>query len=615
MPTNVRGHELGWEVRADTYRLRIDPARPYAELFDADGRPLGRLALLADVPTADSLDGTAGIGPVQRATDLGAGPRFRIGIASTAWVRKSVVLECRPDTVAIRVEVEGSGRLAGVRLLGGFTPGVGSLGSGRHQSELAARCLVSPNPEDPHEVATDARRPATIGVVGGGGPGRGRWFFTPAPLAIALSASPLATATEPPAGPWTTIGIAAPVGDLTFTELRYEPSDRGFSLTLAYEGQTRVEGAWRSPWIVVSPGAPDPYAGFAGYAGRLVADGVAPSPPSRRAPDWWREPIFCGWGAQSALAARRGGRAADYATQGTYDAFVDELAARGIEPGTVVVDDRWQRRYGTGEPDAARWPDLAGWIAERHARGQRVLLWWKAWDPDGIPVEECVRTPDGRPVTVDPSNPVYAARLVATIRRLISPSPHGLGADGLKIDFTALTPSGPGLNRHGSEWGIALLHRLLGTIHDAAKEARADALVVAHAPNPAFADVADAVRLNDLLRLDDPDRGVPIVAQMRHRAAVARAALPGHPIETDDWAMPNRAAWREYLEAKPALGIPSLYFTTHIDVSGEALTDDDAAAIRRTWAAYRRSAGLPERATVEERASVEKRASVEVHAA
>jgi hypothetical protein len=603
VPTNVRGHEAGCEIRADTYRLRIDPSRPYAELFDAEGRPLGRLALLADVSTADGLDGTTSVGRVERIADGPAGPRFGLAIASTRWAHKTVIVECRPDAVALRVEVEGTGRLADVRLLGGYAPGVGSLGSGTHHSQLNARTLVSPNPEDPHEIAVDARRPAAVGAVGGGGPGRGHWFFTPAPLAFALSASPVVVPAEVPRGPWATVGVAAPVAELTFTELRYEPADRGFSLRLAYEGQTAVDGSWASPWVLVSPGAADPYAGFAAYARRLVADGLAPEPSAAAGPDWWLEPIFCGWGAQAALAARNGGRAPDYATQATYHRLLAELDARGIDPGTIVVDDRWQRHYGTGEPDPARWPALPGWIVERHERGQRVLLWWKAWDADGIPSDECVRTADGRPITVDPSNPAYRARLTDAIRRLILPPPLGLGADGLKIDFTALTPSGPGLERHGTAWGIALLHELLATIHDAAKSAHPDALVVAHAPNPAFADVADAVRLNDVLRLEDPDRGVPVVAQMRHRAAIARAALPHHLVETDDWAMPNRAAWREYLEAKVGLGIPSLYYTTHVDVSGETLTDDDVATIRRTWAAYRRAAGLRDRGGIEEHAA------------
>jgi len=34
-----------------------------------------------------------------------------------------------------------------------------------------------------------------------------------------------------------------------------------------------------------------------------------------------------------------------------------------------------------------------------------VLLWWKAWDPEGLPPELCIRNPDGTPVAFDPTNP------------------------------------------------------------------------------------------------------------------------------------------------------------------------------------------------------------------
>ena len=112
-------------------------------------------------------------------------------------------------------------------------------------------------------------------------------------------------------------------------------------------------------------------------------------------------------------------------------------------PGTIVIDDKWQDAYGTNRPDLVKWPDLGGWIAERHARGQRVLLWWKAWDPEGLPPELCIRNPDGVPVAFDPTNPEARELLRATMLHLLSAD--GLDADGLKVDFTARTPSGRAL--------------------------------------------------------------------------------------------------------------------------------------------------------------------------
>jgi hypothetical protein len=163
--------------------------------------------------------------------------------------------------------------------------------------------------------------------------------------------------------------------------------------------------------------------------------------------------------------------------------------------------------------------------------------------------------------------------------------PAGLDADGLKIDFTARTPSGHALSAAGAGWGIALLHQLLSVVYAQAKDAKADALVITQTPHPSFADVTDMVRLNDALRLDDPGP-IPVdavVPQMLYRAAVAHAALPDVLIDTDDWAMPDKRTWRQYLELKPSLGVASLYYATHLDLTDEALDDGDYAAVRRVW--------------------------------
>jgi hypothetical protein len=51
--------------------------------------------------------------------------------------------------------------------------------------------------------------------------------------------------------------------------------------------------------------------------------------------------------------------------------------------------------------------------------------------------------------------------------------------------------------------------------------------------------------------------------------------------------MPNKAAWRAYTRLQPELGVPSLYYVTHIDSTGEALDAEDYALIRDAWAQYR----------------------------
>jgi hypothetical protein len=139
----------------------------------------------------------------------------------------------------------------------------------------------------------------------------------------------------------------------------------------------------------------------------------------------------------------------------------------------------------------------------------------------------------------------------------------------------------------GPGWGIALLHDLLALVYAAAKAAKRDALIITHTPHPSFVDVTDMIRLNDMIRMEDPDPATNVVAQMRFRAAVARAACPELLIDTDDWCVPNLEEWRAYLQAKPLLGVPSLYYAESLDATGESFEPRDYAALRETWDRWR----------------------------
>lgn len=539
----ARAYELGVGVRSLA--------------LSAEGKVLAQLSLLSAFDRVDAVDETLAV-EVRRDGDT-----IEIERRSTIWARAGATVECRRDSVAVRTWVEGDGVLRDVQLLGGRFLTTGPTGF--FPSGTDAERLFTPNPGDPGRLVLSAGERAVIGVSGDSAPGRGNWFFTPAPLFFALDDLG--------------IGLVAPVDELTFVQVEFCPSDRGFHLALDYEGHTRVEGRFEAPTIVLRAAA-DPYEGI-----RLHRDDLPL--PERTAADapWWREPIFCGWGAQCHLAAHDGRPAPAHATQENYDAFLAVLDRHGVAPGTVVIDDKWQTAYGTNEPDATKWPDLRSWIAARHQAGQHVLLWWKAWDPEGVDPELCIRTPEGVPVAMDPTNPKTRELLQSSLAAMLSA--EGLDADGLKVDFTARTPSGAALTLHGETWGIALLHELLAVVYAAAKAAKRDALVITQTPHPSFVDVSDMIRLNDMLRLDDASAYPPVVPQMRHRAAVARAACPELLVDTDDWAVPDKRTWREYLELKPELGVPSLYYATHLDVSGEALDEDDYAALRRTWDRWR----------------------------
>ncbi|MBX6354320.1 MAG: hypothetical protein IRZ05_00525 [Micromonosporaceae bacterium] len=610
-------HGLGTHtVVAGSYQLQVRAPQRVAVLADPDGRIWSRLSLLASVDRTDLADESYDVGePRVSVARLDGEEVVEVEVAcrSSAWSTKSVLARCFEDRIELAVRVEGSGVLGTVRLLGGraILP-TGACGTFRSSIEFAS--VFNPAPTEPVQVVRPAAAGAAVGVLGDATAGRLHGIFSPPPLCLALGREPALSPTDVPGGAgWFTVGLLAAVTDLRFTELRYAPLDGGFLLELDYDGHTTVDGSFVTPAVVLRPAA-DPWQGLAGYRADLVARGFAPAEPATAPAAWWTEPIFCGWGAQCAAASVPGQPmshpyyldelgpatvpaglpvAGDLARQDRYDQWLARLAAHGVVPGTVVVDDRWQLAYGTGEPDPRRWPDLRAWIARRHAAGQHVLLWWKAWDPAGLPPDECVTDPAGTPVAADPGSPAYRKRLAKTVAWLVGPD--GLDADGFKVDFTQRAPAGHALRRPGADpgapWGIAALHRLLETLYRAAKSAKPDALVVTHTPHPGFGDVCDMVRLNDILERDPSGAAVPAVDQLAFRRAVVAAALPHHPVDTDQWPIADRAQWRAYVLAQARLGVPALYYADRIDRSGEELTGDDLALVARAWREYRASRG------------------------
>jgi hypothetical protein len=540
-------------VERPGYRLELARDGRRAVLSSPSGDHWLSLSLLASFDTLGAPDETV---TFETSAD---GDTITLRRTTPVWDAAGVTLTCRDDAVELRAWVEGTGRLTDVHLLGGRFVGGPATGFFRTGTSLAR--LVSAGADDPARIERSAAEEVVLGVNGDGELGRGHWFLTPPPLALAFRRDDEER--------WLGLRLEAPVEELTFVQATHRPGDRAFHLVLEYEGHTQVDGRFEAPAVVLVPGLASPY------------DAIAPTDvPARQQPDWWRGAIFCGWGAQCHLSSVGEGPAPAQATQENYERFLGALEAQGIVPPTVVLDDKWQVTYGRNEPDPAKWPDLRGWIAGRHARGQKVLLWWKAWDPEGVDPELCVRRPDGEPVALDPTNPRTQELLREVMHELVSPD--GLDGDGLKVDFTARTPSGRSLASARGAWGIALLYELLRIVYTAVKEAKPDALVITQTPHPAFAAVTDMVRLNDMLRLVDPGRIRPetVVPQMRHRAALTRAAQPHTLVDTDDWAIPDLATWRDYLRAKPELGVPSLYYATHLDVSGEALAAEDYAALR-----------------------------------
>ena len=558
------------QLVAESYRLLFMHDRPFVRVESSQGERLAELFILSGIHSVHGRDDTtkAASWEVHEQQEV---TTFLLRAESSLWKAKQYRFRCFPHRFTYEVEVEGNGQLAEVNYFGGYYSGQPRWGSGFFWSGQRFAAGFDPEPNTAENNTFSAETNMTIDLMGVPLPGRDDWFLTPPPFCFAMQWQ---------AG-WLALGVETTPGQNRFTEYAYHGKPAAFYLSLAYDGQTSVNGSYQLPAIGFDF-ASDEYAALERHVQALSALqplSMQKFDSEQTKPGWWHTPIFCGWGAQCHLASSQGGRAPEYARQNVYENFLQTLEAEDVDPGIVVLDDKWQSTYGENRADESKWPDLAGFIAQQHIRERKVLLWLKAWDPEGVPLEECVTNVAGLPIACDPSNPAYERRLRTGVRHMLSSD--GYGADGFKIDFTARIPAGPNLKIHGDIWGLELMHLYLSILHSEAKHIKPDALIMAHTPHPYLQDVLDMIRLNDI------NSGRDINQSMTHRARVAAMACPNLIIDTDNWPMPNKAAWRAYTRLQPELGVPSLYYVTQIDATGEALGAEDYALIRESWSQYR----------------------------
>jgi hypothetical protein len=563
------------QYTSETYSLTFLEDRPFVHLHSPQGDLLAQLFIPSSVHSLQGRDDTTRLGNWEVDEQQGV-TTFVLRAESSLWRAKRYRLRCYPQRFTYDVEIEGDGQLAEVNYFGGYYSGQPRWGSGFFWSGQHFLSGFNPEPNADEMNYFSPQTHAHIDLMGVPLPGRKDWFFTPAPFCFSM---------QLPQG-WLSLGVEAGPGQNRFTEYAYHGKLEAFYVSFAYDGQTRVKGSYQLPAIGFDF-AKDEYTALEKHAealSPLLPVSVQSSGQEPGTPAWWQTPIFCGWGAQFHLAVAQGGRAPEYARQEIYEQFLRVLETKEVNPGIVVLDDKWQSSYGENCIDEAKWPDLPGFISQQHARGRRVLLWLKAWDTEGLPPDECITNAAGLPIACDPSNPAYERRLRASVQRMIST--HGYDADGFKIDFTARIPCGPGLNISGDTWGLELMRLYLSILHSEAKRIKPDALIMAHTPHPYLGDVVDMIRLNDL----NPDK--MINPAMIHRARVVSIACPKAIIDTDNWQMPSKAAWRAYTSLQPELGVPSLYYATHVDATGEALEAEDYRVIRESWDHFRETRKL-----------------------
>ena len=428
-------NETPWKFVGSAYTAELLSDRPAVRVTLPDGSVLADLCLVTSAHTLSGRDVSAAA-PQWTVEEIAGGFVLRGETDSLVWEKKTVALTLLEDRMIYAATVAGEGRLTDVELLSGYYTGCNARHSNaRLYSGFYADSLFNPEPDGWEEYKVSPQERALIDMTGVPIPGRDHWFFTPPPFCFVLRKGETCM----------TLGVTAKPGAHTFTEYEYI-GGRGQGLLLRYEGETAVSGEYALPEVQMIFGA-DEYE-LLGEFSRVER----PLPLAKQQYEWWTRPIFCGWGAQSALSREYDKPAPALAYQKFYEDFTDSLDEKGIDPGIIVIDDKWQAHYGLNTVDTAKWPDMKGFIRRMHDKGRKVLLWLKAWDPDGVDPALCVRDWRGSAQAIDPEHPGYIALFKAACEHMISPD--GLDADGFKIDFTARIPTCAGCEHYGSHWGM-----------------------------------------------------------------------------------------------------------------------------------------------------------------
>ena len=540
---NLEPDGFALQVGAETFTVLVGGV-PYFELsvrssVEREGEPPDR-----DLPLlAFEQGGSAGR------------PCFTWTTRSNLWEKKVYSLEVYPDAFAYRITVTGSGALGEVTYFNGAR-----ASERRRCGHEVGRYLV------PTSMGAVASLPQYRAMAEAGRLELG--YLVPPLLAFPFSLSR-------PGHPWFALGLAPRPGEYDLDHFAFPGANAGLMFSTDFLGYKQVEGEYELPAIVGTPGA-DEFAALEAHAEWLYAHGGCPrrdfSSPAR----WWRGPLFCGWSEQAHYAETQGTDIYAAATQQNYTDMSRRLDELGLAPTAIIIDDKWQGTYGEALPDPVKWPDLRGFAEDQHARGRRVVLWFKAWNTEGLPVEECVNL-WSQPLGADPNSPAYQRRLRELMVTLLGDGPGGCNCDGFKVDFANVMPLGRNLSGATVHYGLELLKQWFELFYAAAKAVKPDCLINASCAHPYFAAVTDQARLHDYW---GPLRAAWEVMSFRRRLFLA--ALPGILIDTDG-VVSSRRETLEYLLRAPELGVPDLYFLSPGSV---ALTEEDWAAVREVWERY-----------------------------
>lgn len=509
----------------------------------------------------DTLTDVCEIAESLTAAESDDGVTFTWTGASAAWDKKEYVLICREDSAEYFIRVGGKGRVDTVNY---FSGNMTEACHGSDYEFCEGYTPVVPLESDESYTFTPIKDFK-----------RFSYLTVPPMFVFAFRAF------EEDAR--IAFGLVARPGEHNFTDFAYKTTmnrwGSKFWLVTDQSGHTTVDGEWQTPSVFIYKA--DSYEDSTKrYADIYFGRGYATVPAEEKHPRFWYGPIACGWLEQLASTYAGGFGLVDGSRQPLYEGFVERLHARNIHPQILIIDDKWQEKYGTAHENKEKWPDLPGFIRRmKKDHGIHTFMWFKMWDSEGIPEEYCMFDENQNRYTVDPTNPGYLKILKDTIHYIISDDEGCLGADGLKIDFAFWQPIGRKANSYSGKYGVELFRELVCRIREYMKAEKPYAVLNCSPCHPIFAGICDQARLHDY---DYRQRNA--FEEFSGRAALYSTALPNTLIDTDGCGHNTVRDTMRYLTHSAEIGIPDIYCVS--DTPYLALSDENWAKVADAFAKY-----------------------------
>lgn len=573
LPSTAQGRDSKQSIEMAQYSAEVEAGNPPQIKIERDRQVVFQFPIVAGLASESSQEHLSDITYSLEKTAAGS-YELNASAKSTLWTHRRFLWRFFDDHVEFQQFVNGHGKLGRCYFLSNGVSNRwdnGTTDGHAWDTTIYADRYFAANPNLADQFEFNIAMPQILGFSAGREEGSEEDFrperltgiFAPPPLFLAFHLNKT----------WTSIGIGAKPDDYQFPAFEYSGSRyAGASFYVDYKGYRTVEGEFASPVLCIHF-AFSPLDALQRYTGWLDKNKLDTEPATKDV-YWHHLPIFCGWAEQTVESVPNGGKPNALSTQAYYEKWLAMLDERGLPVGTVVIDDKWQRAYGTFEVDQQKWPDLKGFVDAQHARSRHVLLWVPVANAEGLPASLCVNY-QGKCMIADAGKPAYEDYLRTRIRYLV----QEVGIDGFKEDWVS-APAVPGLAITGSASGINFVRRFQSILYTETHKWKPDAMVETQTANALFRESSDVIRLNDVWYASRN-----VADMMRLRARIAE--ITGWPlVDTDNASSTNLKEWWNYMQAQPSIGIPALYFVSRTETTQESPSPEEWRYLSAIWHHY-----------------------------